>query len=138
MANNEKEETYHDLVIKPCITAGIGGVLSLSVVGTDVKMYGGLPAPLILGVSIGGASLVSGVLKETVYENALGDDSAELLYSMTTPVLTGLTGTAVLYGMLGGKIQTDSMLQMFFLAGASEVAATWIDDKMLGDVIDLE
>jgi hypothetical protein len=102
----------------------------------NIKMYG-LPAPIALGASMGVASMISGVLKETVYENVLGDDSAEMVYSLTTPVLTGAVSVGI-YRVLVGKVPMDSGAQMFVLGAMSEIAATYIDDNVLGNAIDLD
>ena len=118
------------------IVGGTGAVCSLALVGMDDSFLG-LPAPVSLGLTMAGASLVSKTLEDTVYES-LPDNESDLLYSTTAPVLTGLGATGLAYMVLGKHLNNRAMMEFFALGVVAEVGGGYIDEKMLGPALDLD
>jgi hypothetical protein len=122
-----------NIIVQPAIVGVVGAVGSLALVDSSLVMYG-MPAPVALGLAIGGSSMVSATMKETVYDNVLKDSESDLLFTATTPVITGLSAV-VLYRLAAGKLSKKSAMQTFALGALSEITGAYIDDNMLGDAV---
>jgi hypothetical protein len=129
-------DQMHELIMKPLVVGGVGGVLSLALVPMDVKFLG-VPAPIGLGILMAGSSFVSSMANEAVYEAVLSENESELLYSSTAPVITG-AATATAAWMVLGENASGYVLGEFFLLGvASEVGGSYVHDSLLGPAMDL-
>ncbi len=124
-------DQMHELIMKPLVVGGVGGVLSLALVPMDVKFLG-VPAPVGLGLLMAGSSFVSAMANEAVYESLLPENESEFLYNSTAPVITG-AATATAAWMVLGENATGYVLGEFFVLGlASEVGGAYIHDSILG------
>lgn len=128
-------ETMRDLLLTPVSVAGSGAILSLGLVSMNTKFMG-MPAPISLGLAMGGASLFAGTIKETVLETVLPNNQSQLVYDMTAPVLSGAAAVGIVVIATGGKpMSVKAMGEMFALGVVSEMVGSYVSDNMLGPAI---
>lgn len=129
-------DQMHELIMKPLVVGGVGGVLSLALVPMDVKFLG-VPAPVGLGLLMAGSSFVSAMANEAVYEAVLSENESELLYNSTAPVITGAATATAAWMVLGENASAYVLGEFFILGVASEVGGSYVHDSLLGPAMDL-
>ena len=131
-------ETMQEFVYRPAMVGGVGAVGSLAIVSSSDKLFG-LPAPVSLGLIFAASSMASAGTKNWVYENVLDDDSSELAYNSTAPILTGASAILAGYLLFGSnKMDKRAHIELFVLGSGSEMVGAYIDENILGEAIELE
>ena len=117
-------QTY---LVGPAIKGAIAGIAGSYLIGGSAKvpLFGVSVSPAVLiGSSVGAASIVSSLSHDMVLERIKGNRYADLETRFLAPALTGVASVAVGYATLG-SLDSRAIMELLALGAGSEIAGDY-------------
>ena len=122
----------HKYLMAPAVKAVVAGVAGSFLVGGSAKvpLLGMSVSPAVLiGSSVGAASIVSSLSHDYVLQKIKGNNYAELETRFLAPALTAAASVAVGYATLG-SLDTRAIMELAGLGAGSEIAGDYLHEMI--------
>ena len=122
----------HKYLMAPVVKAVIAGAAGSYLIGGSAKvpMFGMNVSPAVLiGSSVGAASIISSLSHDFVLEKIKGNRYAEVETKVLAPALTAAASVAVGYISLG-SLDTRAIMELAGLGAGSEVAGDYLHEMI--------
>ena len=122
----------HKFIMRPAVKAVVAGLAGSFLIGGSAKvpLLGMSVSPAVLiGSSVGAASLISSLSHDMVLQRIKGNNYAELETRFLAPALTAAASVAVGYATLG-SLDGRAIAELAGLGAASEVAGDYAHEMI--------
>ena len=122
----------HKFIMGPAVKAVVAGVAGSYLIGGSAKvpLFGMSVSPAVLiGSSVGTASLISTLSHDFVLQKIKGNNYAELETRFLAPALTAAASVAVGYISLG-SLDTRAIMELAGLGAGSEIAGDYLHEMI--------
>ena len=122
----------HKFIMGPAVRAVVAGVAGSYLIGGSAKvpLFGMSVSPAVLiGSSVGAASIISTLSHDMVLERIKGNNYAELETRFLAPALTAAASVAVGYATLG-SLDGRAIMELAGLGAGSEVSGDYLHEMI--------